>query len=86
MDRRNKVWLILLVALLIAAIVAVIVVNDRLTGSKESLEAASAQLISQQEKYDALSAEYEGVSAELKQVQESSAAFETQLTAAQTQA
>ena len=37
MDRRNKVWLILLVALLIAAIVAVIVVNDRLTGSKESL-------------------------------------------------
>ena len=37
MDRRNKVWLILLAALLIAAIAAVIIVNDCLSGSKESL-------------------------------------------------
>ena len=85
MERRMKVWLTVLIVLLIAAIAAVLGINSQLSGSKNALEAASTQLAGELEKVETLTADYESVSAQLAEAQQSSAAMETQLTQAQTQ-
>ena len=79
MDRKNRVWLIVLAILLVLAIAAVIVINGKLSTSRESLAAANTQLATQQESFDALNGEYESMGAELAGLQESSAGLETEL-------
>ena len=76
MDRKNKIWLIVLALLLVAAIVVAFVINGDLSASKKSLEAMSTQLATAQESAAA-------VEAELAAAQESAAALEAELTAAQ---
>ena len=79
MDRKNKVWLIVLAILLVLAIAAVIVINGKLSTSRESLAAVNMQLATQQESYEALNGEFESMSADYAQLQESSANLETEL-------
>ena len=79
MDRKNRVWLIVLAILLVLAIAAVIVINGKLSTSRESLAAANTQLATQQESFDALNGEYESMGAELAGLKESSAGLETEL-------
>lgn len=79
MDRRIKVWLTVLIVLLVAAIAGVVVINVQLSGSKTALEAANMQLSSEIEKNETLTADYESISTQLTETQESSAAYETQL-------
>lgn len=83
MERRIKVWLGVLIALLVLAIVGVIVVNSQLSNSKVALEAASTQLAGELDKVETLTAENESVNAQLAQAQESAAAAESQLAQAQ---
>ena len=83
MDRRNKVWLILLALLLVAAVAAVVVINNRLNNSEELLQAANVRLAGVQEQNETLTADIESVSGELAAAQENGAALEAQLTEAQ---
>ena len=68
MDRKNKVWLVVLAVLLALAIVAVIFINGKLSTSKESLAAVSTRLATQQESFEALDSEYQLVSAQLAEL------------------
>lgn len=86
MERRIKVWLGVLIALLILAIAGVIVVNGQLSNSKVALEAASTQLAGELDKVETLTAENESVNEQLVQAQESVAAAESQLAQAQEKA
>ena len=54
MDRKNKIWLIVLALLLVVAIVVAFVINGDLSTSKKSLEAISTQLATEQESRAAL--------------------------------
>jgi len=65
MDRRIKVWLIVLIVLLLAAIGAVIGVNNQLSVSNVALETASTQLAAELEKVETLNANFESVSQQL---------------------
>ena len=49
MDRKNKVWRIVLVALLLLAIIALLFFNSKLNASREALSTATAQLAAEQE-------------------------------------
>ena len=44
MDRKNRVWLIVLIVLLIAAVTGMILVKNRLSASETNYAAVSAQL------------------------------------------
>lgn len=83
MERRIKVWLGVLIALLILAIVGVIVVNGQLSNSKVALEAASTQLAGELDKVETLTAENESVNEQLVQAQEKATDLETKLNEAQ---
>lgn len=80
MERRIKVWLSVLIALLLAAIGGVLVVNNQLSVSNVALEAASTQLAAELEKIATLTADFESVSLQLTEAQENGAAIEIQLT------
>ena len=57
MDRKSKIWQIVLLVLLIAAIIAIILFNNKLTDSKKTLSNTLAQLSAEQENATTLQAE-----------------------------
>ncbi len=71
MDRRNRVWLILLAVLLVAAIAGVIFVNRQLAESKQTLAV--------------LNTEFDDVNAQLEEARQAGEDAQAQLTQAQTQ-
>ena len=64
MDRKNKVWLIILVVLLILAVVGVVVIRGRLTESEANYVAASALLTQAQDSSAALQTDLDAARAE----------------------
>ena len=73
MNSKGKVWQIVLLALLVLAIIAILLFNNKLNASKESLSSTMAQLTQEQNNsaalqkdLDAARAEYEAASAELE--------------------
>ena len=73
MNSKGKVWQIVLLALLVLAIIAILLFNNKLNASKESLSSTMAQLTQEQNNsaalqkdLDAARAEYETASAELE--------------------
>ena len=82
MNSKSKIWQIVLLALLVLAIVAILLFNNKLNASRESLSTTLAQLSEEQENaaalqadLDAAKAEYEGVSAQLEEAQASAEAL-----------
>ena len=72
MDRKSKIWLIVLLALLIAAIAAIIVFNGKLNNSSRTLSTALEQLATEQsnvadlkDALDKAQADYDEVSAKM---------------------
>lgn len=93
MDRKNKVWLIVLALLLVAAIIAVVIFNGKLSTSNRSLESVSAQLADAQEANEALNAQLadaqeanEALNAQVEEGKANSASLETQLQEAEAEA
>ena len=74
MNSKSKIWQIVLLALLVLAIIAILLFNNKLNASKQTLSTTLAQLTEEQENSATLKAdldtaktEYEAVSAELEQ-------------------
>ena len=90
MDRKSKIWQIVLLALLIAAIIAIVIFNNRLKNSSDTLSTAIQQLKQEQEsvaalrtELDEVQASYDEASKKLKASDKKTTALEGQLTAAQ---
>lgn len=97
MDRKSKIWQIVLLVLLIAAIVAIVLFNNRLNTSNTALSAAQEQLAEAQKsssdlqaKLDETQASYDEVSAKLTSDAEAAdaeiKALQEQLSAAESEA
>ena len=56
MDRKSKIWQIVLLVLLIAAIIAILLFNSKLTASKNTLSTTLEQLNAEQENSASLQA------------------------------
>ncbi len=76
MDRKSKVWQIVLLVLLLLAIIAILLFNHKLNANKETLASTLAQLTTVQENsaalqadLDAAKADYDDVSAQLTDAQ-----------------
>ena len=65
MDRKNRIWLIVLVVLLIAAVTGMILVKNQLSASETDYAAVSAQLTDAQTSAQSAQAELETVKADL---------------------
>ena len=68
MDRKNKVWRIVLVALLLLAIIALLFFNSKLNASREALSTATAQLAAEQESSAALQAELDAAEDQVRRL------------------
>ena len=77
MNSKSKIWQIVLLVLLVLAIAAILLFNNKLNASKESLSSTIAQLNEEQANSAALQADldaakvdYEDVSSQLQQARE----------------
>lgn len=66
MDRKNKVWLIVLIVLLIAALVGIVVVKNQLSAREADYLSVSSHLDAEQQNAAALQAELDSVKADLE--------------------
>ena len=83
MDRKNKIWIVILAVLLALAIAAVVIINSRLSSSKASLDAVSTSLADEQQKNADLAADIEDVTAQLTESEEAKTALESSLAEAE---
>ena len=65
MDRKNRVWLITLIVLLVASIVGLVLVKNQWDASESSYVRANAQLTEEQSSSEKLRAELDEAEAEL---------------------
>ena len=68
MDRKNRVWLIVLLVLFLAAVAGVIVVRQQLNDSRADYAAAHIQLTTEQENVAALQSELQAAEEEAQQL------------------
>ena len=71
MNTKSKIWQIVLLALLVIAIVAILLFNNKLNASKESLSNTMAQLTQEQENSAALQASLDTAKADYEDVTDS---------------
>jgi len=79
MDRKSKIWQIVLLVLLIAAIIAIVLFNNKLTASKNTLSSTIEQLNAEQKNAAALQTDLDTAKADYDEI---SAEFETAKTEA----
>ena len=86
MDRKNKVWLIALVVLLIAALLGIVVVKNQLSTREADYLSVSSHLDAEQKNVEALQAELDSVKAELEARDAEARQFEEDLAASASEA
>ena len=83
MDRKNRVWLITLIVLLVASIVGLVLVKNEWDASESSYVRANAQLTEEQSSSEKLRAELDELKAEIETLKAELAAANAELEAHQ---
>ena len=83
MDRKNRVWLITLIVLLVASIVGLVLVKNQWDASESSYVRANAQLTEEQSSSEKLRAELDELKAEIETLKAELAAANAELEAHQ---
>ena len=83
MDRKNRVWLITLIVLLVASIVGLVLVKNQWDASESSYVRANAQLTEEQSSSEKLRAELDALKAEIETLKAELAAANAELEAHQ---